>query len=64
MSDVNYENLLAEILIDGHFIGLVTTEPDQPICFEIPDGELKFQSLDLDILQEALSAAKKELLQE
>ncbi len=64
LSDLKYENLLAEILIDGQFIGLVTNEPNRPISFEIPDGELRFQSLDLATFQEALSLAKKELLQE
>jgi hypothetical protein len=64
LSDLEYENLLAEILIDGQFIGLVTNEPDRPVCFEVPEGELKFQSLDLEVLQEALAMAKKELLQE
>lgn len=64
LSDLNYENLLAEILIDGKFIGLVTNEPDKPVCFEIPDGELKFRSLDLELFQKALDLAKEELLQE
>lgn len=64
LSDLNYENLLAEILIDGQFIGLVTNEPDKLVCFEIPEGELKFKSLDFDLFQKALSLAKKELLQE
>ncbi|MCL5050020.1 MAG: hypothetical protein M1473_05745 [Firmicutes bacterium] len=64
LSDLKYENLLAEILIDGQFIGLVTNEPEQPISFEIPEGELKSLSLDLATFQEALSMAKKELLQE
>ncbi|NQY36496.1 MAG: hypothetical protein HRT37_16280 [Alteromonadaceae bacterium] len=64
LSDLNYDNLLAEILIDGQFIGLVTNEPDKSVCFEIPKGELKFKSLDFDLFQEALSLAKKELLQE
>jgi len=64
LSDLNYENLLAEILIDGQFIGLVTNEPDKPVCFEIPQGELNFQSLEFDLFQEALHLAKKELLQE
>ncbi|WP_269520789.1 hypothetical protein [Alteromonas sp. BMJM2] len=64
LSDLNYENLLAEILIDGKFVGLVTNEPDKPVCFEISAGELKFSALELDLFQKALNLAEKELLQE
>ncbi len=62
LSDLYYENLLAEIVIDGQFIGLLTNEPGKPVCFEIPEGELKFKSIDLAVFEEALSLAKKELL--
>ncbi len=61
-SDLDYENLVAEITIDGKFIGLVTNEPDKGICFEIPNGQISFQSIDLDALEQALKNAKKELL--
>tara|TARA_Y100000310_G_scaffold247516_1_gene253117 strand:+ start:1614 stop:1871 length:258 start_codon:yes stop_codon:yes gene_type:complete len=62
-SDLDFENLAAEILIDGKFIGLVTNEPNQNLRFVIPKGELKFEQLDLDTFQEALTLAKRELAQ-
>lgn len=63
-SDLEHENLLAEVEINGQFVGLVTNEPGDPVAFEIPQGEVKFQSLDLDVFIAALIRARKELLQE
>jgi hypothetical protein len=64
LSDVEYENLIAEILIDGKFIGLITNEPDKELNFEVPKGECKFEAIELNVLLEALNLAKAELLQE
>ena len=61
-SDLDYECLLAEITIDGIFIGLVTNEPGKGLCFELPDDNVPFTSISFDIFENALNQAKQALL--
>jgi len=61
-SDLDYENLIAEITIDGNFIGLVTKEPDEVTKFEIPDGQVSSVKVELGTLLTAIEKAKSELL--
>lgn len=63
-SDLDYENLLAEIHVDNNFIGLLTNEPEKGVCFEVPDGKGGFRSISIERFRLALDKAKKELLQE
>lgn len=62
-SDLDYDNLIAEIIIDGQFIGLITNEPSQAVRFEIPEGQVSTVNVDFNILLNALDKAKRELLQ-
>lgn len=63
-SDLDYENLIAEITFRGRFVGLLSNEPGQGLCFEIPDGKGDFNAIGLDSFKVALERARKELLQE
>ncbi|MCF7516558.1 hypothetical protein L3V43_22065 [Pseudoalteromonas sp. L23] len=63
-SDIDYENLIAEIHVDGNFIGLVTNEPHQGVCFELPDGQADWNKIGVSVLIQAIEIAKIELLQE
>lgn len=60
-SDLDHDNVLAEIVINGKFIGLVTDEPGKEMSFEIPEGQLSTQSVPLDLFEKALSIAKERL---
>lgn len=62
-SDLEHDNLLAEISINGRFIGLVTEEPDKKISFEIPERQQSIESVELDLLEEALRIARSRLIQ-
>jgi hypothetical protein len=61
-SDLDYECLIAEIIINGKFIGLLTNEPNKEICFAIPDGQISSAEIKLDALENALKQAKRVLL--
>ena len=61
-SDLDYDSLVAEITIDGKFIGLVTNEPSKGICFVAPEGQVSGEPIDLEIYIKGLDEAKKELL--
>jgi len=61
-SDLDYENLIAEVLINGNFIGLVTNEPNKGVRFEIPEGQVALVNVELDTLLTAIEKAKAELL--
>jgi len=61
-SDLDYENLIAEVIIEGNFVGLVTNEPSKEICYEAPEGQVSDKPVDLDIFIEALKEAKRLLL--
>ncbi len=63
-SDLDYENLIAEIIADGEFIGLLTAEPNQQVCFELPEGQGNWNKIEANLLIEALQIARKELLQD
>ncbi len=60
-SDLDYENLIAEISVNNRFIGLVTNEPDKGVCFEIPKGQVSFESIELCIFIDALNEARKRI---
>jgi hypothetical protein len=58
-----YEGLVAEIYINGRFIGLLSEElgPDQ-ILFELAAGEREARvKVDLDVFEKALAEAKRRL---
>ena len=64
-SDTDYENLIANIYIEGLFVGLVHQETDVPI-FEIPSEEKtigRVFSVEADLMIEAIDRAKRELVQ-
>jgi hypothetical protein len=61
-SDLDYECLIAEIIINGKFVGLLTNEPNKEVCFEIPDDQTSCAGVKLDVLENALKQAKQELL--
>ena len=63
-SDLDYENLIAEINVDGNFIGLITSEPKEDVCFEIPDRQTDWCKISASVLTEAIEIAKKDLLQQ
>ena len=60
-SDLEHENLVAEITINGRFIGLVTDEPNKDLCFEIPQGQLSLESVSLDLFEKAIAIARRRL---
>lgn len=62
-SDLEHDDLLAELVIGGQFIGLVTEEPGKKMSFEIPEGQLSIKSVDLDLLEQALRTARDRLNQ-
>ncbi|RUO65965.1 hypothetical protein SAMN06297229_0565 [Pseudidiomarina planktonica] len=62
-SDLDYENLIAEVAIDDIFVGLVTNEPSKGVCFEAPAGQVLGEPIAFDIYIKALIKAKNELLQ-
>ncbi|MEM0515683.1 hypothetical protein WCN91_09725 [Pseudoalteromonas sp. YIC-827] len=61
-SDLDYDNLIAEIKIDNVFVGIVTNEPDEPLRFEIPNGQESSINVELDTYFKAINNAKLELL--
>jgi hypothetical protein len=61
-SDLNYDNLIAEIKIDNVFVGIVTSEPDEPLRFELPNGQISSINVELDTYLKAINHAKSELL--
>ena len=63
-SDLDYDNLIAEIHIGSKFVGLVTNEPGKGVCFEMPDGNGGFNPINFEIFKVALDKAKKELMQD
>ena len=60
-SDLEHENLVAEITINGRFIGLVTDEPNKELCFEIPQGQLSLESVNLDLFEKSIATARRKL---
>lgn len=62
-SDLDYENLIAEVSVQGKFIGLITNEPSKGLCYEAPAGQVTNEPIELDILIAALNEAKRQLLQ-
>ena len=63
-SDLDYDNLIAEIYAGEKFIGLLSNEPCKALCFEIPDNKGGFSAIELECFKRALEDAKKQLLQE
>jgi hypothetical protein len=61
-SDLDYESLIAEIKIDGAFVGIVTNEPDESFKFEIQSGQISSINVGLETYIKALNDAKSELL--
>lgn len=61
-SDLDYDNLIAEIYFKGQFIGLLSGEPERELCFEIPNGKGGFTPIELENFKEALERAKEKLL--
>ncbi len=61
-SDLDYESLIAEIKIDGAFVGIVTNEPDESFKFEIQSGQVSSINVELETYIKALNDAKSELL--
>tara|TARA_A200000113_G_scaffold206917_1_gene204175 strand:- start:305 stop:520 length:216 start_codon:yes stop_codon:yes gene_type:complete len=61
-SDLDYDNLIAEIKIDNVFVGIVTNEPNEPLKFEIPHGQISSVKVELDTYFKAINDAKSELL--
>jgi hypothetical protein len=60
-SDLDHENLVAEITIDNKFIGLISEEPNQDLCFELPNGQAQFEIINLDAFESAIAEARKAL---
>ena len=60
-SDLDYENLIAEITIDKNFFGIVTNEPSIGFCFEMPEGQVSGTPVSLDVFIEAIERAKNSL---
>lgn len=60
-SDLDHEQLIAEILIDGRFVGLVSNEPSNGLCFEIPSDQISKQTVPLEALLKGLAKAEREL---
>lgn len=58
-SDLDYENLIAEITANGKFIGLISNEPKKSLCFEAPNGKGGFNSIELECFKAVLDNAKK-----
>ena len=63
-SDLDYDCLIAEIMINDVFVGLVTNEPDKGICFEVPEGQMRIGSISLETFQAALVRAKDALIKD
>ena len=61
-SDLDYENLIAELTMGGEFLGLVTNEPQIGFRFEVPENTVSEITIELDKFIEALNEAKAELL--
>lgn len=61
-SDVNYEELIAEIYIDDNFIALLSQEEgDTKTKIEFFSNGVEKLSVDLNIFEEALNYAKQRL---
>ena len=63
-SDLDYDNLIAEIIINGEFVGLISKEPDCDIIFEIPEGQVNSIKVPLVDFEKSLVLARKALLNE
>lgn len=61
-SDLDYENLIADVVVNGKFFGLITNEPSKGLCYEAPEGQVSSEPIELDILIAALNEAKRQLL--
>ena len=62
-SDLDYENLIADVVLDGKFFGLITNEPSKGFCYEAPKVQVSSDPIELDTLIAALNEAKRQLLQ-